>query len=59
MSDLNPAKCGMGATTKDKQKWVGDMLKQVEQLPDVETMFTSQEGSAEFMDTADQDIPTQ
>ena len=35
------------------------MLKQVEQLPNVETVFTSQEGAAEFMDTADQDIPMQ
>ena len=34
------------------------MLKQVEQLPDVE-IFTSQEGAAEFMDTTEQEIPMQ
>ena len=33
------------------------MLKQVEQLPDVESIFTGQEGAAEFMDTLNQDIP--
>ncbi len=59
LSDLNPAKCGMGATTRDRQKWAEDMLKQVEQLPDVETISTSQEGAVEFMDTTNHDIPMQ
>lgn len=40
LSDLNPAKCGLGATTRDRQKGAEDMLKQVEQLPDVE-IFTN------------------
>ena len=59
LSDLNPTKSGMGATTKDKQQWATNMLKQVEQLPDVENIFTSQEGAAKYMDTSDQDIAMQ
>ena len=58
LSELNPAKCGVGATTRDRQKWAEDMLKQVEQLLDVE-IFTSQEGAAQFMDTTKQEIPMQ
>jgi hypothetical protein len=41
LSDLNPAKCGMGATTKERQKRAEDMLKQVEQLLDVEIISTN------------------
>jgi hypothetical protein len=53
---MYPAKCGMGATTRDRQQWAANMLKQVEQLPDVENIFTSQEGAAEYIDTLDHDI---
>jgi hypothetical protein len=59
LSDLNPAKCGMRATTRDRQQWAANMLKRFEQLPDVENIFTSQEGAKEFMDTTYQDIPMQ
>ena len=56
LSDLNPAKCGVGATTRDRQKWAEDMLKRVEQLLDVE-LPNNQEGAVEFMDTTEQEIP--
>ena len=49
----------MGATTRDRQKRAEDMLKQLEQLPDVEISSTSQERAAEFMDTTELNIPMQ
>ena len=55
LSDLNLAKCGMGATTRDIQQWAVNMLKHVEQLPDVENPYTNQEEAAEYMDTTDRD----
>ena len=44
-SDLNPAKCGLGAITRDRQLWAVNMLKQEEQLPDVRNPYASQEGA--------------
>jgi hypothetical protein len=59
-SDLSsPSKCGLGATARDRQLWAVNMLKQMEPLTNVENPYTSQEGAAEYMDTADHDTTGQ
>ena len=54
ISDLNPPKYGPGTTPRDRQQWAIHMLKQVEELPDVEQASTYQDGAANIMDTAQQ-----
>ena len=52
LSDLKPAKCGIGTALRERQQWAITMLKQLEQLPDVEQVDTAN-GAAEDMDTGE------
>ena len=52
LSDLNPTKCGMGTAPRERHQWEITMLKQLEQLPDVEQANTKN-GATEDMDTGE------
>jgi hypothetical protein len=47
----------MGTSPRDRQQWAINMLKQLEQLPDVEQATTNLDGTAEDMDTTEQVAP--
>ena len=59
LSDLNPAKCGPETTPRDRQIWATQMLKQVEQLPDVEYTPIGKTYARENMDTGEHLAPIQ
>jgi hypothetical protein len=55
LSDLNPAKCGMGTAPRERHQWAITMLKQLEQLLDAERADT-ENGAYEDMATGEHQV---
>ena len=56
LSSLDPSKCGMGITTRDRATWALTTLKMLEQFPAIK-LPEDEEAQGEDMDTREGHIP--